>query len=131
MKQIKKLLMGCSLLLALPCTAQQVYKANEPLAHTFSIVARDPKTGEMAAAVQSHWFSVGSLVIWGKSGVGVVATQSFIKKSYGPLGLQLMEQGKKPQDALNDLLQKDAGREVRQVAFLNAKGETAVYTGKS
>jgi uncharacterized Ntn-hydrolase superfamily protein len=108
----------------------QVYKTNEPLAHTFSIVARDPKTGEMAAAVQSHWFSVGSLVIWGKSGVGVVATQSFIDKSYGPLGLQLMEQGKNPQDALNTLLQKDAGREVRQVAFLNVKGQTAVYTGK-
>jgi len=122
--------MGCSLLLALPCTAQQVYKANEPLAHTFSIVARDPKTGEMAAAVQSHWFSVGSLVIWGKSGVGVVATQSFINKSYGPLGLQLMEQGKDPQVALNELVAKDAGRDVRQVAFLNTKGQTAVYTGK-
>jgi uncharacterized Ntn-hydrolase superfamily protein len=85
----------------------------------------------MAAAVQSHWFSVGSLVIWGKSGVGVVATQSFINKSYGPLGLQMMEQGVNPQTALNELLQKDKGREVRQVAFLNTKGQTAVYTGKS
>jgi uncharacterized Ntn-hydrolase superfamily protein len=112
------------------CFAQQVYKSTEPFAHTFSIVARDPATGEMAAAVQSHWFSVGSLVIWGKSGVGVVATQSFIRKAYGPEGLALLEQGKSPQDALNELLSKDPGREVRQVAFLNAKGESAVYTGK-
>lgn len=109
----------------------QVYKNTDPLAHTFSIVARDPKTGEMAAAVQSHWFSVGTSVIWGKSGVGVVCTQSFVNKSYGPLGLGLMEQGKAPQVALDELLKKDAGREVRQVAFLNTKGASAVYTGKS
>src|ERR1700755_3107030 len=128
---MKKLLYIAILLIAPNCFSQQVYKTSEPLAHTFSIVARDPKTGEMAAAVQSHWFSVGSLVIWGKSGVGVVATQSFINKSYGPLGLQLMEQGKTPQNALNELVQKDKGRDVRQVAFLNTKGETAVYTGKS
>jgi len=131
MKSIKTILACCTAILLSTPVFAQVYKANEPLAHTFSIVARDPKTGEMAAAVQSHWFSVGSLVIWGKSGVGVVATQSFIKKSYGPLGLQLMERGKDPQTALNQLLKQDAGREVRQVAFLNVKGETAVYTGKS
>jgi uncharacterized Ntn-hydrolase superfamily protein len=129
MKSIKTILIYCLTCSITTPVLAQVYKSTSPLAHTFSIVARDPKTREMAAAVQSHWFSVGSLVIWGKSGVGVVATQSFINKSYGPLGLQLMEQGKKPQDALNELLQKDAGREVRQVAFLNTKGET-VYTGK-
>ncbi|QJD97099.1 DUF1028 domain-containing protein [Mucilaginibacter robiniae] len=108
----------------------QVYKATEPLAHTFSIIARDPATGQMAAAVQSHWFSVGTSVIWGKSGVGVVATQSFTNKSYGAFGLQLMQNGVVPQQALNQLLAKDAGREVRQVAFLNTKGQSAVYTGK-
>jgi uncharacterized Ntn-hydrolase superfamily protein len=127
---MKKLLYLLTLTITGNCFAQ-VYKTKEPLAHTFSIVARDPATGQMAAAVQSHWFSVGTSVIWGKSGVGVVATQSFINKSYGPLGLQLMQSGKVPQDALNELLQKDAGREVRQVAFLNAKGQSAVYTGKS
>jgi hypothetical protein len=62
--------------------------------HTFSIVARDPATGEMGAAVQSHWFSVGSTVIWGEAGVGVVATQSFVDPSYGPLGLALMKAGR-------------------------------------
>jgi uncharacterized Ntn-hydrolase superfamily protein len=111
-------------------TSAQVYKTKEPLAHTFSIVARDPKTGEMAAAVQSHWFSVGTSVIWGKSGVGVVATQSFINKSYGPLGLQLMAKGTAPQQALDELIKVDKGRDVRQVAFLNTKGQSAVYTGK-
>lgn len=126
---MKRLIYLFALLLTAPCMAQ-VYKTAEPLAHTFSIVARDPKTGEMAAAVQSHWFSVGSSVIWGKSGVGVVATQSFIRKAYGPLGLELMEKGESPQNALNALLGKDPGREVRQVAFLNTKGESAVYTGK-
>ncbi len=127
---MKKLLYLVIPFIAANCFAQQVYKSTEPLAHTFSIVARDPATGEMAAAVQSHWFSVGSSVIWGKSGVGVVATQSFIRKAYGPLGLALLEKGKLPQDALNTLLSQDPGREVRQVAFLNTKGESAVYTGK-
>lgn len=63
MKTTKNLLICCSLLFSSISSIAQVYKANSPLAHTFSIVARDPKTGEMAAAVQSHWFSVGSLVI--------------------------------------------------------------------
>src|SRR5476651_194308 len=123
MKTTKTLLTWCSLLFIYAPALAQVYKTSEPLAHTFSIVARDPKTGEMAAAVQSHWFSVGTSVIWGKSGVGVVATQSFIKKAYGPQGLQMMGQGKAPQQALDELLKQDAGREVRQVAFLNTKGQ--------
>ena len=55
---------------------------SEPFAHTYSIVARDPYTGEMGVAVQSHWFSVGSIVGWGEAGVGVVATQSFVNVSY-------------------------------------------------
>ena len=59
---------------------------SEPFAHTYSIVARDPETGEMGVAVQSHWFSVGSIVAWGKAGVGVIATQSFVNVSFGPRG---------------------------------------------
>ena len=95
----------------------QVYRSASPLVHTFSIVARDSTTGEMAAAVQSHWFSVGTSVIWGEAGVGVVATQSFIDKSYGPKGLALMKQGIDAKKALDSLLLLDGGREVRQVAF--------------
>lgn len=109
----------------------QVYKLKEPLAHTFSIVARDSATGEMAVGVQSHWFSVGTSVSWGEAGVGVVATQSFIDKSYGPNGLALMKQGFTAQQALDSLLKADNGREVRQVAFVDNKGNVAVHTGKN
>ncbi|MBC3539877.1 DUF1028 domain-containing protein [Rufibacter sediminis] len=108
----------------------QVYKPEEPLAHTYSIVARDPKTGEMAVAVQSHWFSVGTSVSWGEAGVGVVATQSFTNKSFGLRGLALMKQGKTAQETLKLLLANDPGREVRQVAILDAKGGVATHTGK-
>ncbi len=102
-----------------------------PRAHTFSIVARDPATGEMGVAVQSHWFSVGSVVPWGEAGVGVVATQSFVEVSYGPLGLELLKAGKTPEEALRGLLAADPHPEVRQVAILDAQGRVAVHTGKS
>ncbi|MDX5418767.1 MAG: DUF1028 domain-containing protein [Hymenobacteraceae bacterium] len=108
----------------------QVFKAEEPLAHTYSIVARDPKTGEMAVGVQSHWFSVGTAVPWVEPGVGVVATQSFGNKSYGPLGLQLLKEGKTAEEALAILLAKDDAREVRQVAILDVNGNVAAHTGK-
>jgi uncharacterized Ntn-hydrolase superfamily protein len=101
------------------------------LAHTFSIVARDARTGEMAVAVQSHWFSVGTVVSWGEAGVGVVATQSFVNKSFGLRGLELLKQGKTPQEALDLLLSDDAGREFRQVAILDTKGRVATHTGKN
>ncbi|WP_423820188.1 DUF1028 domain-containing protein [Salinimicrobium sp. TIG7-5_MAKvit] len=103
----------------------------DAFAHTYSIVARDAKTGEMAVGVQSHWFSVGSIVSWGKSGVGVVATQSFVSPAYGPQGLELMQQGKNPSEALGILLAQDEGKEYRQVAFLDTSGNTAAHTGEN
>lgn len=109
----------------------QTEKPSEPLAHTFSIVARDAKTGEMAVAVQSHWFSVGTAVSWGEAGVGVVATQSFTNKSFGIRGLELLKQGKSPQEALDILLSDDEGRDFRQVAILDKQGRVATHTGKS
>ncbi len=112
-------------------TYAQVYNKKEPLAHTFSIVARDEKTGEMAVGVQSHWFSVGTAVPWGEAGVGVVATQSFVNKSYGTKGLELMKAGKTAPEALKELLAKDEGREVRQVAMIDVNGNVDAYTGKS
>lgn len=98
--------------------------------HTYSIVARDSVTGEMGVAVQSNWFSVGSSVTWAEAGVGAVATQSFIDPSYGPLGLELMRAGKTANEALDALLSVDSGREVRQVAMVDAHGSVAVHTGK-
>ena len=75
---------------------------SDKFAHTYSIVAKDANTGEMAVGVQSHWFSVGTLVSWGKSGVGVVATQSFVNPSYGPNGIELMENGVSAKEVLKN-----------------------------
>ena len=97
--------------------------------HTYSIVARDPKTGELGVAVQSHWFSVGSSVTWAEAGVGAVATQSFVDPAYGPLGLELMRAGKPAEAALASLLAGDAQRDVRQVAMIDARGTVATHTG--
>lgn len=97
--------------------------------HTYSIVARDPDSGELGVAVQSHWFSVGPLVTWAEPGVGAVATQSFVDPSYGPLGLELMAAGKTAEQALAALVRADAHPEVRQVAMVDATGAVAVHTG--
>ena len=99
------------------------------IAHTYSIVARDPNSGEMGVGVQSHYFSVGSIVSWGESGVGVVATQSLVNASFGLRGLDLLKQGKSPKEALNFLISEDEGRDVRQVAILDAQGRIATHTG--
>lgn len=98
--------------------------------HTYSIVARDTVTGDLGVAVQSHWFSVGSLVTWAEAGVGAVATQSFVDPAYGPLGLELMRAGKTAHQALDALLASDPGKDVRQVAMIDAHGNVSAYTGK-
>jgi uncharacterized Ntn-hydrolase superfamily protein len=102
-----------------------------PRAHTYSIVARDASTGEMGVAVQSHWFSVGSVVAFAEAGVGAVATQSFLEVSYGPLGLDLMRAGKPAPDALRALLTVDLHPEVRQIAMVDTSGRIAAHTGDS
>lgn len=107
----------------------QNFKSSEPFAHTFSIVARDTATGEMAVGVQSHWFSVGTSVCWAKSGVGVVATQSFINPAFGPQGLKLMEEGIRADSALIQLINADQGRDFRQLALLDNRGLVWSYTG--
>jgi len=104
---------------------------SKPLAHTYSIVAVDSITREIGAAVQSHWFSVGSNVTWAEAGVGAVATQSFINVSFGQRGLDLLKEGKSPEEALKILLSDDEGRDVRQVAIIDAQGNTATHTGKN
>jgi len=101
----------------------------DPLVHTYSIVARDPATGEMGVAVQSHWFSVGSIVTWAEAGVGAIATQSLVDPSYGPKGLELMRQGVPAPKALAQLVAADAGRNGRQVAMVDATGAVDAYTG--
>lgn len=109
----------------------QVYDFKNPLVYTYSIVARDEATGELGVAVQSHWFSVGSIVSWAEAGVGAIATQSFVNVSFGPEGLKLLKEGKTAQEVLNELISKDEGRDFRQLAIIDAKGNVAAYTGKS
>ena len=106
--------------------------ANDPVrpVNTYSIVAYDSVAGEMGVAVQSHWFQVGTLVTWGEAGVGVVATQSFVEISYGPLGLELMRAGKTAPQALEALLKIDEHSDVRQVAMVDIHGNVAVHTGE-
>jgi uncharacterized Ntn-hydrolase superfamily protein len=127
---MKKLIL-LFLLYAAHTSFAQVYQSKDPLAHTFSIVARDPQTGEMGVAVQSHWFSVGTSVSWAEAGVGAVATQSFVNKSFGIRGLNLLRSGMTAQEALDSLLRDDEGRDVRQVAIVDSKGNVATHTGKS
>ncbi|MDZ7263973.1 MAG: DUF1028 domain-containing protein [candidate division KSB1 bacterium] len=104
---------------------------SNPLVHTYSIVARDSVTGELGVAVQSHWFSVGSIVSWAEAGVGAIATQSFVNVSFGPRGLELLRQGKTASEALQILIDSDEGRDVRQLAIIDATGNVAAYTGKN
>jgi uncharacterized Ntn-hydrolase superfamily protein len=103
----------------------------EPIVHTFSIVARDPKTGDIGVAVQSHWFSVGSIVTWAEAGVGAVATQSFVDPGYGLKGLGLMRTGTSAPDALARLVKDDPQPDGRQVAMIDAAGRVNAYTGTS
>jgi uncharacterized Ntn-hydrolase superfamily protein len=111
-------------------TATEAAFANRPVA-TYSIVARDPLTGELGVAVQSHWFSVGPLVPWAEAGVGAVATQSFVEPAYGPLGLELMRAGMSAPSALEALVTGDDHPGVRQVAMIDAEGRAAAHTGES
>lgn len=113
---------------ALSAGAPQSLAAQRPVA-TYSIVARDPVTGQMGVAVQSHWFSVGALVPWAEAGIGAVATQSFIEVSYGPLALELLRSGRTAEEALRGLVSADPHPEVRQVAVVDANGGVAAHTG--
>ncbi len=102
-----------------------------PTAHTYSIVARDPISGEIGVAVQSHWFSVGSTVSWAEAGAGAVATQAFADPGYGKMGVELMRAGQSAPDTLAKLLASDRKREIRQVAMVDAQGRVAVHTGQA
>jgi len=120
-------LAACLVLLALPALASEPVP-RRPV-HTYSIVARDPVTGELGVAVQSHWFSVGATVPWAEAGVGAVATQSFVDPSYGRLGLELMRSGRAAPEALAGLLAADGAPGIRQVAMVDAQGRVAAHTG--
>jgi uncharacterized Ntn-hydrolase superfamily protein len=98
---------------------------------TYSVVARDPDTGELGVAVQSHWFSVGSIVAWARPGIGAVATQATAEVSYGPRALSLLAQGVAAPEALERLVAVDPGGHSRQVAVVDTAGRVGVHTGPS
>ncbi len=98
---------------------------------TYSIVARDPETGELGVAVQSHWFSVGSVVAWARPGVGAVATQSVAEVAHGPNALERMQEGLDAQAAIDAVLATDEQARYRQLGAVDAQGLAASHTGAS
>src|SRR5436190_7133622 len=115
------LLAGCS---AAPSPAEL------PVVATFSIVALDPETQELGIAVQSKFIAVGSVVPWAKAGVGAIATQSYANTTYGPKALDLLAKGETPEAVMAKITEEDKRAKVRQVGIVNAKGESATFTGQ-
>jgi uncharacterized Ntn-hydrolase superfamily protein len=121
---MKKLLVFL-VVMAAPCFAQ-----GDPWFSTFSIIAFDPATNELGVAVQSRAFAAGAAVPYAKPGVGAVATQAAANRLYGPKAIALLEQGLSPADVVKKITDEDPGRDTRQVAVIDVKGRSAVYTGK-
>ncbi len=116
-------------MLASSIGAEAQYNKENPLAHTYSIVAYDSITGDIGVAVQSHWFSVGTVVTWAEAGVGAIATQSFSNPAFGPQGLALLKTGLDADQALKALIASDEGQAFRQVGVIDASGKAASHTG--
>ncbi len=125
---MKRLILLSVVLLSVLTNARML--SGEPLTHTFSIVAYDQQSGQVGVAVQSHWFSVGSIVCWAEPGVGAVATQSLVNVSFGPRTLELLKKGSSVQEALQELINSDEGRDFRQLAIIDANGRVATHTGE-
>lgn len=100
-----------------------------PNVSTFSIVARDPATGDLGIAVQSKFLAVGAVVPWARASVGAVATQAFANVAYGPNGLALLSTGMSARDTLDRLVEADPGRDTRQAGIVDANGQAATFTG--
>ncbi|HYG78471.1 MAG TPA: DUF1028 domain-containing protein [Planctomycetota bacterium] len=119
----------CFFLLLLSSTGSRGGSADQPVVSTYSIVAYDPQTKELAVAVQSKFIAVGAVVPWAKSGVGAVATQALANTTYGPEALALLAKGEKPSDVIKKLTDGDTGQEHRQIGIVSASGESATFTG--
>jgi len=119
------------LLVAAPCAAQNDgVRPADPWFSTFSIIAFDPATGDLGVGVQSRAFAAGAAVPFAKAGVGAVATQAAANRLYGPKAIALLEQGLSPAEVVKKITDEDPGRDTRQVGVIDAKGRSAVYTGK-
>ena len=116
-------------LFAIGLAVESIADSEPPRVATFSIVACDPKTGELGVAVQSRFLAVGAVVPWAKAGVGAVATQSLANTTYGPAGLKLLADGVAPEDVVTRLTEADREKNVRQLGIVNAAGKAATFTG--
>ncbi len=114
---------GCALLVSMAFATSPVYS-------TFSLCAIDPDTGESGVVVTTRVPFVGRAVPWARAGVGAVATQSWTVVEYGIQGLDLIEQGVEPEEAIRRLLSDDEGRELRQLGAIDMQGRTSAFTGK-
>jgi len=112
-----------------PCRHAEQPISDRPVA-TFSIVAMDSVTGELGVAVASRFFAVGAVVPWARAGIGAVATQSFANTTFGWRGLDLMEKGSTPEEAIETLIGSDDDPDRRQVGMVAADGKSATYTGE-
>ena len=131
-KKLIRLLRCSALLGTVACTSVPRATADElpePPVATFSIVAHDPDTGELGVAVQSKFIAVGAVVPFAKAGVGAVATQAWANTTYGPQGLALLAEGLPSEKVIQKLVEKDPGKERRQVGIVDAKGRAANFTG--
>ena len=126
---MRKLLVLILLCGTVPSVAQQT-ETVDPWFGTFSIIAFDPATNELGVGVQSRAFGAGAAVPYAKPGVGAIATQASANRSYGPKAIALLEQGLSPDEVVKRITDEDAGRDSRQVAVIDAKGRSAVYTGR-
>ena len=102
----------------------------DPWFSTFSMIAFDPATSELGVGVQSRAFAAGAAVPYAKPGVGAVATQASANRQYGPKAIALLEQGLSPAEVVKRITDEDPGRDTRQVAVIDTRGRSAVYTGK-
>jgi uncharacterized Ntn-hydrolase superfamily protein len=118
-------------LLGLHVLANAQNRLPEQAVSTFSIVGRDSATGELGVAVASRFFAVGTVVPWARADIGAVATQSFANTSFGWHGLELLEKGASPEEALAILLRNDAEPDRRQIGIVGADGRSVTYTGKN
>src|SRR5215471_7526501 len=117
---------ACLVVLLAPALPAQQYEPGEE--GTFPIIGRDPATGQLGMAVQSKTIAVGARTRGGKGGVAVFAHQSASNPMYSTIGIELIEAGMTPQQALDMMLRSDAGRDSRQVAILDAQGRSAAFT---
>jgi uncharacterized Ntn-hydrolase superfamily protein len=129
MKSVKVFLL--IIVLSMPAWAQIPAQVNDPWYSTFSIIAFDPATKEFGVGVQSRAFGAGAAVPYAEAGVGAVATQASANRQYGPKAIALLKQGLSPEDVIKRITDEDAGRDTRQVAVIDNKGRSAVYTGKN